>query len=205
MTSWPKILQTKISTTHQQSEICVKFSVFHTVLVWNFGEILRFGHPNPGKRSTQKISCQIARHLWQRKTEKKFTPHFCSVSALKKKFIRFFWKQLILQLLQKHSSLARRRSQTYNTNNCFRELFYNNFGHDGKHIYIHICIYIYHAIVVLRLELAVVRKPHPTYLCVHSKPACKKQKEAWLAGFPGHLRKDGANMFVFMFVSFKGN
>ena len=33
-------------------------------------------HPNPGKRSTEnftKISCQISRHLWQRKTEKKFT------------------------------------------------------------------------------------------------------------------------------------
>ena len=33
-------------------------------------------HPNPGKRSTEnftKISRQISRHLWQRKTEKIFT------------------------------------------------------------------------------------------------------------------------------------
>ena len=33
-------------------------------------------HPNPGKRSTEnftKISRQISRHLWQRKTEKNFT------------------------------------------------------------------------------------------------------------------------------------
>ena len=33
-------------------------------------------HPNPGKRSTEnftKISQQISRHLWQRKTEKNFT------------------------------------------------------------------------------------------------------------------------------------
>ena len=33
-------------------------------------------HPNPGKRSAEnftKISRQISRHLWQRKTEKNFT------------------------------------------------------------------------------------------------------------------------------------
>ena len=33
-------------------------------------------HPNPGKRSAEnltKISRQISRHFWQRKTEKKFT------------------------------------------------------------------------------------------------------------------------------------
>ena len=42
-------------------------------------------HPNPGKRSAEnftKISRQISRHLWQRKTEKIFTPHFCRVAAL---------------------------------------------------------------------------------------------------------------------------
>ena len=42
-------------------EILVKFSV---------------AHPNPGERSTEnftKISRQISRHLWQRKTEKIFT------------------------------------------------------------------------------------------------------------------------------------
>ena len=30
-----------------------------------------------------KISRRISRHLWQRKTKKKFTPHFCRVAALK--------------------------------------------------------------------------------------------------------------------------
>ena len=57
---------------------------------WNLSEIFRFSHrfwreilvkfsvahPNPGKRSTEnftKISRQISRHLWQRKTEKNFT------------------------------------------------------------------------------------------------------------------------------------
>ena len=59
----------------QQSEICVKFSVFHRF--WR--EILvKFSaaHPNPGKRSSEnftKISRQISRHVWQRKTEKIFT------------------------------------------------------------------------------------------------------------------------------------
>ena len=57
---------------------------------WNLREIFRFSHrfwreilvkfsvahPNPGKRSAEnftKISRQISRHLWQRKTEKNFT------------------------------------------------------------------------------------------------------------------------------------
>ena len=57
---------------------------------WNLCEIFRFSHrfwreilvkfsvahPNPGKRRTEnftKISRQISRHLWQRKTEKNFT------------------------------------------------------------------------------------------------------------------------------------
>ena len=31
----------------------MEFSVFHTVFGVNFCEILRFGYPNPGKRSTQ--------------------------------------------------------------------------------------------------------------------------------------------------------
>ena len=67
---------------------------------WNLREIFRFSHrfwreilvkfyvahPNPGKRSTEnftKISRQISRHLWQRKTERKFSlPHFCRAAAL---------------------------------------------------------------------------------------------------------------------------
>ena len=57
---------------------------------WNLREIFRFSHrfwheilvkfsaahPNPGKRSAEnftKISRQISRHVWQRKTEKNFT------------------------------------------------------------------------------------------------------------------------------------
>ena len=65
-----------LSAAPQQSEICVKFSVFHTIF-WR--EILvKFSvtHPNPGERSMEnftKISRQISRHLWQRKTEKIFT------------------------------------------------------------------------------------------------------------------------------------
>ena len=65
-----------VSAAPQQSEICVKFSVFHTE-IWR--EILvkfSVAHPNPEKRSTEnftKISRQISRHLWQRKTEKNFT------------------------------------------------------------------------------------------------------------------------------------
>ena len=58
-----------LSATPQQGEICVKFSVFHTVSGVKFSEIFRFGHPNPGKRSAWKISPEfhISRHLWQRK------------------------------------------------------------------------------------------------------------------------------------------
>ena len=57
---------------------------------WNLREIFRFSHhfwreilvkfclahPNPGKRTENftKSSRQISRHLWQRKTEKIFTP-----------------------------------------------------------------------------------------------------------------------------------
>ena len=39
----------------QQSEIRVTFSVFHTVVDVKFCELFGFVHPNPGKRSTQKI------------------------------------------------------------------------------------------------------------------------------------------------------
>ena len=49
-----------------------------SILGVKFCEIFRFGHPNPGKRSTRKISRQISRHLWQRRTEKHFTPLICS-------------------------------------------------------------------------------------------------------------------------------
>ena len=55
-----------LSAAPQQSEICVKFSVFHTVFDVKFCEIFR-RTPKPGKRSTEnftKISRQIARHLW---------------------------------------------------------------------------------------------------------------------------------------------
>ena len=64
--------QQKLSAAPQQSEICVKFSIFHTVFDVKFS----VAHPNPGKRSVEnftKISRQISRHLWQRKTEKMFT------------------------------------------------------------------------------------------------------------------------------------
>ena len=59
----------------QQSETCVKFSVFRTIFGVKFGDIF-LGHPSPGKCSTEnftKISRQISRHLWQRKTETIFT------------------------------------------------------------------------------------------------------------------------------------
>ena len=55
------------SAAPQQSEICVKFSVFHTVFDVKFS----VAHPNPGTRSTEnftKISHQISRQFWQRKT-----------------------------------------------------------------------------------------------------------------------------------------
>ena len=54
-------------------EILVKFSL---------------AHPNPGKRSTENltgISRQISRHLWQRKTEKKFTSALLQGSCSDKK------------------------------------------------------------------------------------------------------------------------
>ena len=38
-------------------------------------------HPNPGKRSTENFT-QNLRHLWQRKTEKKFTSALCRAAAL---------------------------------------------------------------------------------------------------------------------------
>ena len=46
----------------RQSESRVKFSVF--------------------SQNFTKISRQISRHLWQRKTERNFTPHFCREAAL---------------------------------------------------------------------------------------------------------------------------
>ena len=69
---------------------CDIFSQRRAPAEWNFREIFRFSHrfwreilvkfsvahPNPGKRSTEnftKISRQISRQLWQRKTEKNFT------------------------------------------------------------------------------------------------------------------------------------
>ena len=56
-----------------------KYSVFILPLAeWNLRDIFRFGHPKPGKRATWKISRRISRHLWQRKTETKFTPHFAN-------------------------------------------------------------------------------------------------------------------------------
>ena len=55
-------------------------SVFALFLSCNLREIFRFGHSNPGKRGTLKISPKFHDKLhgafWQRKTEKKFTPHF---------------------------------------------------------------------------------------------------------------------------------
>ena len=49
-------------------------------------EIVRFGYPNPGKCNARKCSPknsrQTSRHPWQRKTEKKFTLHFCRAVAL---------------------------------------------------------------------------------------------------------------------------
>ena len=49
-----------ISTSSWQGEICVKFSVFHTVLGVNCTRIFRFGHPNPGNYGTRKISPKFA-------------------------------------------------------------------------------------------------------------------------------------------------
>ena len=46
-------------------------------------------HPNPGKRSAEnftKISRQISRHLWQRKTEKNFTS-----ALLQDSCSEFYW------------------------------------------------------------------------------------------------------------------
>ena len=60
-----------VSLAPQQSEICVKCPFF-TPILGKFS----LAHSNPGKRSTDnftKISRQISRHLWQRKTEKIFT------------------------------------------------------------------------------------------------------------------------------------
>ena len=63
----------------QQSEICVKFSVFHTVFDVKLLVKFSLAHPNPGKRCTEnftKFSRQISRRLWQKKIEKTFISHF---------------------------------------------------------------------------------------------------------------------------------
>ena len=76
-----------IATPHQHCEICVKFSVSRTICGVKLCELLRFGHLNPGKCGTRKIhhnSRQISRHPWQRKTEKKFTPCFCTGVVLRR-------------------------------------------------------------------------------------------------------------------------
>ena len=51
-----------------------------------FGEVFRFGHPNPGKHSTRKISPKVRAKFHDTFAEKngeKFTPHFCRAAALK--------------------------------------------------------------------------------------------------------------------------
>ena len=64
----------------------VKYSVFHTVFVMKFCQIFRFGHPNPGKRSTRKMSAKFHakfRATFGRENGNIFTQHFCSVAVLK--------------------------------------------------------------------------------------------------------------------------
>ena len=54
----PEILMNchTLSATPQRSEICLKFSVFHTLFGVKSCEGFRFVHPNPGKRTARKIS-----------------------------------------------------------------------------------------------------------------------------------------------------
>ena len=82
------VLRLRLITARRPSRVKFMWNVpfFSPFLAWNFGEILRFGLPNPGNvargKFHTKISRQSSRHLWQRKTEKHFTPHFCTGQLL---------------------------------------------------------------------------------------------------------------------------
>ena len=64
------------------------FPFFTPFLAQKFGELFRFGHPNPGKRSTWKMSppkfhAKFHDTFGRENGKKNFTPHFCRVAALR--------------------------------------------------------------------------------------------------------------------------
>ena len=71
------------SCPYQQSEI-YEISVFLTVFGVKFSASDTQTLENVARKTFHaKISRQIPRLLWQRKTKKNFTPHFCRVAALR--------------------------------------------------------------------------------------------------------------------------
>ena len=75
--------QISVPPPPQQSEVCMKSSVFRTVLGVSFCEIFPSDTQTLEnvtlRKCHTKISHQISRHPWQRTTEKMFTPHYCRV------------------------------------------------------------------------------------------------------------------------------
>ena len=82
----------------------------------NFGEIFRFGHPNPGKKHAEnftKISRQLSRHLWQKENGEKFHSALlqgsCSENLLCLIGGRFQFPSRVSWFPWFHSTLARER------------------------------------------------------------------------------------------------
>ena len=93
----------KVSAAPQQSEICVKFSVFHTVFDvkfwWNFPSRTQTLE-NVARKISPKFHAKFHDTFGREKRRKMSLPHFCRVAALTKSDLLLPQESVITRLIE---------------------------------------------------------------------------------------------------------